>query len=78
MRQPNHKPNSIVVFDPDWNEEYKAVVDWDKLDFKVGECVLCLGNIANVPGHCSVAKRDGRVIWMVHPEDFRKAKENEL
>ena len=72
------KSNEIVVFDPNWRKEYLDSIKWHLMDFKPGELVLFLGNISNVPGHCSVAKSDGRVIWMVHPEDFRTALEDEL
>jgi hypothetical protein len=78
MRKNKFEPNEIVVFDPKWRKDYLESVKWHLMDFKPGELVLFLGNIANVPGHCAVAKHDGRVIWMTHPEDFRKADEDEL
>lgn len=40
--------------------------------------VYWLGMIPNVPGHCAVATPSGKVVTMVHPEDFRKAKDAEL
>jgi hypothetical protein len=67
-----HKKMSIVIFDP--KENLFGV----KHPLKRRETVLYLGEIVNVPGHCAVAKKDGEVIWLVHPEDFRKAKESEL
>jgi len=63
-----HKKMSIVVFNKDWAGH----------PLKYGETVLYLGEIVNVPGHAAVAKRDGVVVYLVHPEDFRKAKKSEL
>ncbi len=44
----------------------------DKLAFRDGETVLMLGEIEQMPGHVAVVKRDGRVMWGYHAENFRK------
>lgn len=72
------KPMEIVVFDPQWNKEYKTQFDWSKSIFQLNETVLFMGYIPNVPGHCAVAKFSGEVVWLGHPEDFRTADEDEL
>jgi len=59
---------SIVIF----NQSY------DGHPLKFGEPVLWLGEIPNAPGHGAVAKKDGAVIWLVHPGDFREATEDEV
>ena len=70
------KKLEIVVFEPKGSlENTKAYKDHP---LKPGERVLYLGDIPNVPGHCCVAKKDGAVIWLVHPEDFRTATDEEL
>ena len=69
------KPLSVVIFEPKWA---KNDLDLQGYPLKFGESVLFLGNIPNVLGHCAVAKHCGEVIWLLHPEDFRKAKDSEL
>lgn len=64
------KNNTIVIYDPGSKSVDPTM--------KIGESVLYLGVITNVPNHCAVAKRDGVVLWLVHPEDFRLPKESEL
>jgi hypothetical protein len=39
--------------------------------YKVGDHVLLIG-IENMPGHCAVVTRDGRIVWGYHSQDFRK------
>lgn len=70
-----HKRMSVIVFEPSWAK--KQGVD-KRHPLKYGEHVLYLGDIPNVPGHCAVAKYEGQVVWLVHPEDFREAAEDEL
>lgn len=67
------KPLEIIVFTP----PYRVKKKW-KHPLKFGEVVIFMGNIPNAPGHCAVAKRNGSVIWLLHPEDFRKAKDTEI
>jgi hypothetical protein len=69
------KKLSIVVFEPEWGKN-------DKIDprhpLKYGEQVVYLGDIPNAIGHCAVAKWSGEVVWLVHPQDFREATEDEV
>jgi hypothetical protein len=37
-----------------------------------------LGEIKQMPGHCIVVRKDGKVYWGHHTENFRKAKEEEI
>lgn len=71
-----------IVWEPKWYDEYVKDLrrEGRKMNhpLKKGEVVYFLGEIPNVPGHCIVAKYTGEVVPMVHPEDFRKAKEEEL
>ncbi len=69
----------IVTFEPSWGRnasEYERAYASHPLRWN--ETVLFLGNIPNAEGHCAVAKHSGEVIWLVHPEDFRKATDEEL
>ncbi len=50
----------------------------DKYPFEPDETVLCLGEIENMPGHVVLAKKDGRVFWGYHPENFPKIPDEEL
>lgn len=58
-----------VIFTSDYGDNYCI---------KDGQIVYFLGNIPNVPGHCIVAKSDGKVVTMVHTDEIRKAKDSEL
>lgn len=74
----NFKKNSLIVFDPGFNDE-----EWDQkwkhaYPFNMHEVVVFLGEINEMPGHCIVAKKDGKVKWGYHTENFRKIKENEI
>jgi len=66
------KQYEAIVFDPKYDQYRESYPLGRK------EVVYFLGNIPNVTGHCLVVKYSGEVIAMVHPEDFRKATEEEL
>lgn len=42
----------------------------DSYPFKHGEVLVWFGEIPQMPGHCVVANKEGRVIWGYHTEDF--------
>ena len=69
------KKLQIVVYEPGW---VRNDLDLKDSILKWGEHVLYLGEIPNVPGHCAVARHFGEVVWLVHPEDFRHPKKDEL
>ena len=50
----------------------------DKYPCKVGDLVLYLGEIANMPGHCAFVTDDGKVHWGYHTDHFRDATEDEV
>jgi hypothetical protein len=62
-----------IVFDPSWKVE-----NYPDHPLKRGQVVYFLGNIPNRQGHCIVVTYGGDSIPMVHPGDFRKAKEEEV
>jgi hypothetical protein len=75
------KPNSkefkyleAIVFEPSW---YQAFAPYSH-PLNYGQMVYYMGEIPNVPGHCVVATYESKVVPMVYPDDFRKAKEKEL
>lgn len=68
------KQYEAVVFDPFWWEDkYRKTHP-----LRPEELVYYLGDIPNVPGHCIVARYTGEVVPMIHPEDLREAREEEL
>jgi len=68
-----------IVFDPKWwNRFMEDSTDYMNHPLKPKDVVYYLGDIPNVPGHGIVIKRSGGIVTMVHPEDFRKAREEEL
>jgi hypothetical protein len=66
----------IVTFDPPYAKKNPG--SYDKHPIKIGDTVLYLGEIPNAPGHGAVVKYSGEVIWMIHPDEFRKATDEEL
>ncbi len=77
--------NSLVVFEPCPKEEKNKCFSWRDYkylswrdDFYWGETVLFLGEIKQMPGHCIVATKEGKVIWGYHTENFRLATEDEI
>ena len=62
----------IVIFD-DPPKGYE-----DKYPWKAGTSLLFLGEIANMPGHCVVVDKAGKVHWGYHTENFREPTEDEL
>jgi hypothetical protein len=66
------KSNTIVKFSPPNPDQYT------NHPLTVGENVLYLGEITNAPGHCAVATSKGKVVWMVHPDEFIELTEEEL
>lgn len=62
------KANSLVAFKYD-----------DKgYPFKKDEIVLFLGEIEQMPGHCIIANKAGKVLWGYHTGNFRECTENEI
>jgi hypothetical protein len=58
--------NTLVRFDFDncpvnFHSGYPFVRD---------EVLLFLGEVRQMPGHCVVATKDGRVVWGYHTENF--------
>lgn len=74
MSRRKFKQGEAIVFDPSW---WRPKL-YDAHPLRPGEVVYFLTEIPNVPGHCIVTKWKGEVVTMVHPEDFRKARESEL
>lgn len=73
-RKPSFRSGEAIVFDPQgWKVE-----DYPGHPLKRNQVVYFLSDIPNVGGHCIVATWDGLVIPMLHPGDFRKAKDEEL
>lgn len=48
-----------------------------KYPFKEDDVFVFLGEIKQMPGHCIVAGKDGRVIWGYHTENFVELTEDE-
>lgn len=79
MKKAKFKHCEAIVFAPIWWDAWYATTDkHPKHPLDKGEVVYYLGEIPNVPSHCLIVKYSGEVVAMVHPEDFRKAKEEEL
>jgi hypothetical protein len=46
--------------------------------FAVGEALLFVGEITNMPGHCVLVRKDGKVLWGYHTDNFIELMEEEL
>ena len=68
---------TAIVFEPYWwNTADKLLKKYYSLKYK--ELVYFLTDIPNVEGHCIVVKCNGTIVPMMHPDDFRIAKDEEL
>ena len=47
------------------------------LPFQRGEHLLYLGEIHEMVGHCIVVKKNGKVVWGFHTDNFRERTEDE-
>lgn len=63
----------LAKFDPVGLEGYL-----EYYPFAIGEVVLCLGEIENMPGHVAVAKKNGTVHFGFHPQNFPRFDEQEM
>jgi hypothetical protein len=45
--------------------------------WKAGECLLCLGEIKDMPGHIAVVDSRGKVMWGYHDDNFREITDND-
>ena len=71
MNEIKFKQNQIVIFDdpPGKPSNYP---------WKIGEHLLYLGEIEQMPGHCIIVNKAGRVFWGWHTDNFRNPTEDEL
>jgi hypothetical protein len=74
VRRTNWQQGEAIVFDPAFIDDADLISG----PIQRGEVVYFLSNIPNVPGHCIVARYNGKIVAMVHPSDFREAREDEL
>lgn len=73
------KSGQAIVFEPKWAiEKFKGGLVYKNHPLKYGDIVHYLADHSPAIGHCIVTTYDGKVITMLHPADFRKAKENEV
>jgi hypothetical protein len=49
-----------------------------KRRWSAGECLLFLGEIKQMPGHCAVVNRDGKIYWGFHTDSFVEPTEDEI
>lgn len=49
-----------------------------KYPWKDGQTLLFLGEIEQMPGHCVVVDKAGKVHWGFHTDNFREPTEDEI
>lgn len=73
------KPGQAIVFEPKWADtKKKGAQVYERHPLRYGDIVHFLANMTPAVGHCIVTTYDGKVITMLHPEDFRKATSEEV
>lgn len=64
------------------NQLVKAVIsrpeDAPLYPFKNDEILLFLGEIVQMPGHCILVNRAGKVLWGYHTSDFVEPTEDDI
>jgi hypothetical protein len=65
--------NTLVRFDFDG----VPLEHHSEYPFTRKDSLLFFGGVQQMPGHCVVATKDGRVIWGYHTEDFVVISEEE-
>lgn len=67
----NFKAPQVVFFEAP--PGYENAYPWTN-----GTSLLFIGEITNMPGHCIVVDRKGKVYWGYHTDVFREPAEEEL
>lgn len=79
MKKKKFKAGQAIVYEPKW---FKTKVKGAKLGPKspiaYGDVVHVLAEHTPAIGHCIVTHYDGRIVTMLHPEDFRAATDDEV
>lgn len=65
--------NQIVICDVESPVNNPHAYPWKK-----GESLLYLGEVVQMPGHCIVVNRKGKIFWGWHTDNFRYPTENEI
>jgi len=80
MRRAKFKPGDAIVFEPKWAEcgPVKGGIVYKGHPLKYGDIVHFLAEHSPAVGHCIVVDYDGKITTMLHPEDFRKATDEEV
>lgn len=60
------------------NQLVQCKIDNKNYPFKYNEIVLFLGEIKQMPGHCIIVNRKGKVFWGYHTENFEEPKEEDI
>lgn len=65
-------------------QQYQIVIvdtfpkGFSQYPWKVGEHLLYLGEVVQMPGHCIVVNHAGKVFWGWHTDNFRYPTEDEI
>lgn len=73
------KPGQAIVYEPSWADQKKPGGRvYKNHPLRYGDIVSYLADHSPAYGHCIVTTYEGKVITMLHPEDFRKATDDEV
>mgnify|MGYP003386000004 CR=1 FL=1 len=50
----------------------------EKYPFAIGETLLFVGDVINMPEHCVVVKSDGNILWGFHSDNFVELTDDEV
>lgn len=73
------KSGQAIVFEPSWSKSKKKGSEvYKNHPLKYGDIVHFLAYHYPAIDHCIVTDYDGKITTMLHPEDFRKATDDEV
>lgn len=67
------KQYQIVIVD-----DFPESINKNSYPWKCGEALLYLGEVVQMPGHCIIVNRAGKVFWGWHEDNFRHPLEDEI
>lgn len=79
MASRKFKAGQAIVYEPKWaKNKKKGSTVYKNHPLKYGDIVHFLAEHYPAIGHCIVTTYEGKVITMLHPDDFRAATDEEV
>lgn len=73
------KAGQAIIYEPTWaKKKTKGGLVYKGHPLKYGDIVHFLAEHSPATGHCIITTYEGKVVTMLHPEDFRAATDEEV